>query len=310
MTMNEEVSAPPRILVPLDESEFAESALALATRIAKASGGRVTLLTVPRALGNDMSWYYEAMSGGSGVPVITGSLDEIVAESAEAAKVYLAEVSGRLEAEGLDVETIVGETQPHDAIVDAAESIDADLIIMATHGRGGVGRWALGSVATKVLQSTPRPVLVVRAGADADVSELERIDVALDGSQTAEQVLPIAARLAGWLRLPLRLLHVIPRTHDRVHASVIDAHATILKSAEAYLQRVREDAARWNAVVTHHILTGDDEAQALLDADPGGLLALTSHGRGDATRWLFGSIADRVVRHATRPVLVLRKVDG
>ncbi len=308
MTVNDSANATPRILVPLDESSLAEAALSLASRIAKSSGGRVTLFTVPHAFGSDMAWYYDAMSASPGVPIAYASLDEIVAESTAEAEAYLAGLSERLKGEGVDVDTMIGDASPSEAILKAADDIDADLIVISTHGRGGVGRWMLGSVATKLLQSTARPALIVRAGADADLSEIERIDVALDGSKAAEQVLPTAARLASWMHLPLRLIHVIPRTHDRVHHSVIDAHASILMSAETYLERVKDEAARWNSVVTHHVVTGDDEAQALLEADPGGLLAITSHGRGGAARWLFGSVADRVVRNALRPVLVQRLV--
>lgn len=302
------LSNAPHILVPLDESALAESALELAARIAKAAGGRLTLLTVPRAYGNDMTWYYDAMAAAPGVPIVYDSLDELVEESKAEAVTYLAGVAERLAGDGIRAETLISEDLPSDAIVKAADEVGADLIVIATHGRGGLGRWMLGSVATKVMQSATRPVLVVRADAETDAAEIERIDVALDGSPAAEQVLPTAARLAGWMKLPLRLVHVIPRTHDRVHQSVIDAHASILRAAEDYLERMKGDAARWNAVVTHHVVTGDDEARALLDADQGGLLALTSHGRGDATRWLFGSVADRVVRGAKRPVLIQRIV--
>ena len=302
-------SEAPRILVPLDESEVAERALPIATRIAKGAGGRISLLTVPRALGTDMSWYYEAVAATPSTEGSFDSVDDIVAESAAEAGTYLAGVAERLRGDVTEVDTTIAETPPGAAIVDAAEELDADLIVLATHGRGGVGRWALGSVASKLLQTTNRPVLLVRAGPEIDLTTLARIDVALDGSEEAERILPMAVRMARWMAMPLRLLHVMPQTHERVDRGMIGAQATYLKSAEDYLTRVEGELDGEGLVVTHHIVTGDDAAEALLSADHNALLALTSHGRGGVSRWMFGSVADRIVRNAELPVLVQRLSD-
>lgn len=140
-----------RILVPLDGSELAEIALPHAVAVAKQSGAAVRLLrvlpTLPPAVlpeGAYLDW------------------EQIQRDAVAEARSYLEQVRGRLAAEGLDVATELRTGEAADVVIETARELGADLIVMATHGRSGLGRWVLGSVADRVVRAAHVPVLLIR----------------------------------------------------------------------------------------------------------------------------------------------------
>jgi nucleotide-binding universal stress UspA family protein len=143
-----------RILVPLDGSMLAEAALSSAIDLAEKDGSTLSLVRAAEAF---------ALPGAD-------SLEAQVTAVREAEE-YLAALVGRLEKRGAGrIETHVWYGPPAAAIVEAAATQKADMIIMGTHGRSGLGRLVLGSVAESVLRGTTIPVLIVRAdGAPVDV---------------------------------------------------------------------------------------------------------------------------------------------
>jgi nucleotide-binding universal stress UspA family protein len=135
------------ILVPLDGSTLAESALAKATELCQSAGARLWLIRAAEA---------HRLPGGDP----TEAQVEVVAE----AEKYLGQVAERLRAQGMArVETSVWYGPPAYAIVEGARLYKADLIVMTTHGRSGLGRLILGSVAESVLRGTTTPILLLRA---------------------------------------------------------------------------------------------------------------------------------------------------
>ena len=143
-----------RILVPLDGSPLAEAALAHAQLLAQCFDGAIVLL---RAV---VSSYTIAapdlVLAGQGVD------QEVLQQQAEQ---YLQTQAGKLTAQDIAVRTVVCTGPVAEAILDHARSLAVDVIVMSTHGRGGVSRWVYGSVADRVLQAAPCPVLLIRAGA-------------------------------------------------------------------------------------------------------------------------------------------------
>lgn len=136
-----------RLLVPLDGSPLAEQALTKALDVAE--GGKTTLLLLRAA---------EASTWPGVDP--TDEQIRVVQEAEE----YLSAVQARLAAKGIrKVETSVWYGPPASAITEAARVADADLIVMTTHGRSGLGRLILGSVAEAVLRGTSTPILLLRA---------------------------------------------------------------------------------------------------------------------------------------------------
>ena len=141
-----------RILVPLDGSPVAEQILPSVTTVAHALGAELVLFQVLIAHASgwmDGEWYFP----------VQGVLD-MAEEDAEA---YLSTVAGRLEEQGLDVATATSMGPVASCIVEYAEANHVDLIAMGTHGRTGLARWALGSVADRVLRAGGTPILLVRA---------------------------------------------------------------------------------------------------------------------------------------------------
>jgi nucleotide-binding universal stress UspA family protein len=140
------------ILVPLDGSPLAEQILPHVRALAEVGDRpRITLLrAVPRE--------YPDIVEGETTNAVVNPMEGLLAD----ARAYLEQIARPLRAEGLDVRVEVVVRQPAEAIVELAARERVDLVAMATHGRGGVGRWVFGSVTQKIMHLTPAPMLVVR----------------------------------------------------------------------------------------------------------------------------------------------------
>jgi nucleotide-binding universal stress UspA family protein len=147
------------IVVPLDGSAFAEQALGHAQTIAAASGADLVLVAVVPAV-DDIG-----LAEAGVVPYWVEAERQAEHDRVEH---YLAHLADRLAAEGLRVHTRLAVGAPAEAILTAAAPASADLIVMATHGRSGVSRLWLGSVAAKVAQGAEVPLLLVRAGGELE----------------------------------------------------------------------------------------------------------------------------------------------
>jgi nucleotide-binding universal stress UspA family protein len=276
-----------RILVPLDGSETAEAALAY---VALLPSERVRLLAVESDRAN-----------------LTA-----VCTTARDCRTYLEAVAAPLREQGRAVDTVVVFGRPAEQILALAAA--ADLVVMGSHGHGGARRFVLGSVADEVARHAPVPVMVVRGGAVLPPAvQLTRIVVPLDGSDLAEQAVPVAAAVAADLGVPVHLMRVLDV--DALRATVqagIHAAAAYLRSqeeiqryAEEYLAEQVQQLRNRDLTATAEVLTGSP-AVTLLDAiRPDDLVVMTTHGRGGVRRWLLGSVADKLVRAAAAPVLLV-----
>src|SRR5215510_10996317 len=135
-----------KVIVPLDGSLLAEAALDKA--LAFMSGREATLILV-RVV--------------ESIALPSGEADEPDDASIHEAEKYLASVAERTATAHVKVAKAIWYGSPGRAIIEAADLMDADLIVMSTHGRSGVSRWMMGSVAEAVLHGTNRPILLVRA---------------------------------------------------------------------------------------------------------------------------------------------------
>ena len=147
-----------RILVPLDGSKLAECALPYAEALAKGCDTeKVILVSVTERVQG-----YRAFED-PGQPLGQRLVPEAFGKKEKQAQGYLDRIAKAMEAKGINVSTEVLLWKPAEAIVGYAKQSGCDLIIMASHGRSGVSRWAHGSVADKVLRGSPVPVLMVKA---------------------------------------------------------------------------------------------------------------------------------------------------
>ena len=302
-----------RIVVPLDESAQAEMALGLATAIARRRDAQLDLVTVPLLHRVEIEQRMHHVEYPQQAPVLP-SAEELLAMSRSEAEQYLGEVKRRLSDQGIAATPHLIDRAPAEAIVAVAEAVDAELIVMATHGRGGMSRWALGSVADKVLQTARRPILLVRQPPRWGESGPRNIVVALDGSRLAETVLPQAEAMARSFGASITLVRIVVQYESeqvRMHWAGQDQDSEDLREswARQYLDLQAAALRERGFAVTTEVLPGENVAEALLEIDQRDsvdLLAMTTHGLGGLRRWAFGSVADRVLRSAETPVLLVR----
>jgi nucleotide-binding universal stress UspA family protein len=276
------------ILVPLDGSASAEAALAVAAQL---PSRKLRLLTVRSDL----------------------TRLEDVCESAETGEAYLEHVAEPLREQGRQVETTVIFGDARRQIV--AFAAMADLVVMGSRGCGATSAFLLGSVADWVVRHAATPTMIVRVGSSPAVTmPLTRVVVALDGSPLAEEALPLAGEVAALLGLPIHLVRVLD--FDIVRASVQAGIEAALDSAERERDQVAEAQAyldaralqlqNRNLLVTSDVRSGAPTAELEAALRPGDLLVLATRDRGGLERWLLGSVADHLVRHAPGPVLLVR----
>jgi nucleotide-binding universal stress UspA family protein len=297
-----------RILLPLDGSPLAEQALAYGAELA-AAGAELLLLRVipePKAIRDRFG-------------EVSATADEVLRRSRQNAIEELIEAVERVRALTLEpsVCVVVAVGDPAEQIMRVAETRRIDLILMTSHGRGAIGRLAFGSVADRVARSSPVPVLVTRPR-DADTASvgIRRLVVPLDGSELSRQALPAAVALAQQFGLPLRLVSVLDLWSASSPALAYGAafgqelYDDLMHDAEALQSRMLEDAAaplRASGLSVEATLLHGPVAQAIMVATaPGDVIVMTSHGTSGVTRWLLGSVAEKLVREGPVPVMLLR----
>jgi nucleotide-binding universal stress UspA family protein len=267
-----------RILVPLDGSETAEAILTHLDRLPIRHESEIVLFQ---------------------------ALPLSPFENDKEAEKYLRRVSSQLTNDGYRSRYLLRPGPPAEAILDAAAHEGASMIALSTHGRTGVARWVLGSVAEKVLQASPLPVLVARSfpppGSRGKHESLpiRSFLVPLDGSRLSLSALDPLAHLARGVDANVTLLHV---TEPSPYDGRWELTDETLKEADQILR-----SACIPALVEHR--KGDPGDQILKAIDDGAidLVAMTTHGRSGPSRWVFGSVTAKVLRSASVPLLVIRQ---
>ena len=299
------------VLAPVDGSARALRAVPWAAKLAGPDGTVVLLRVVP-AQPN----YAESLFGLVGAEDAIQGIQDAWSRTAMA---DMDEAAAVIAGSGVTVEQMAADGEPDEEIVAAAERRGVDMIAMASHGRGALGRAIFGSVADRVARSATVPVLILRTPDEAaeTTTAVSRIVVPLDGSEIARRALPIATKLARQFAAPVHVVRAIdpvtalPLAPGVFGASPVNAEVTdqIWQEAEAEAQAtVRDAVSQLNA-------EGIDASGAMLNGSPffaiseaikpGDLLVLTSHGRGGVRRWLLGSVAEKLVREADAPVLLV-----
>jgi nucleotide-binding universal stress UspA family protein len=294
------------ILVPLDGSTFAEAALPAALEIARSARAELRLVQVHEwrlpPLDSD-AWLAADQEVEAAVRAEEQAyLDAVAARCTERAGI-------RASAELLEGDTVT-------ALSRYALDADVDLVVMTTHGRGGLSRVWIGSVADALIRSCERPILLVRprdAGAPAAEFTVRRVLVPLDGSGYSEGVLPAATSIAALYGASIALFHALPQPRrsqgNGLRPEHIGAGREQRRLLGEYLDevaaRLRADGHDVRCIVRDHSVP----ALAVLDeagAVDGTLVAMATHGRGGWSRVALGSVADKVLRASDAPVLIFR----
>ena len=306
------------VIVPLDGSKLAEEALPLGISLAQKapSAGVVQLVQVIPS--RDQTFNYITTPDGTMMPI------DIIETFRANAQRYLEQKKNQLVKAGITVETTIIEGDVGPAIADFANQEEAAYLVMSTHGRGGLSRWMLGSVTDQVLHLSERPLLIIRPKETSDallasrlipanLPQLERIVVPLDGEPLAERVLPHAKTLARAYGAELLLWRSVSAvTPGMMHAEIAILETKLIEmnrqQAKEYLNRIKIDlemegfkvsAAVGGMPITDRILA----YAAKSDAD---LIAMSTHARSAIGRMIMGSVADGVIRAGSLPVLVIR----
>ncbi len=196
---------------------------------------------------------------------------------------------------------------PAGVILDIAERLKPDLVAMSTHGRSGVQRWIRGSVAERVLRSCPVPLFMINPFTH-DGTDMNSILVPLDRTGGSAEILDSLLPLARAYASRLTLLYV-----DRDDPSALPGQAALRrrtreKDVEAWLAGPRRRAEEEGLEVDVRVAFGDVAVEILRLAQRGehDLVAMSTHARAGASRWLLGSIAEKVMRECGIPVLLHR----
>ena len=297
-----------RIVVPLDGSTFAEHALPYAALVARRAGARL-----------DLALVHTSYSVATMDATIHETVERWQSEQRAREASYLHEVAARLRAEcEVHAEPVLLLGAVVTALQEYVAVSAADLVIMTTHGRGGLERVWLGSVADALVRHVRVPVLLVRPNDDEPALGLKQplfrhVVVALDGSELAEHSLQSVLELAD-PETTITLLRVVtpprgPTSAYLPHASQLNRVLTDEREhdAEQYLAELVERLAPVHAAIGTCVVLDYHPATAIVRwAEEHGAdgIAVSTHGRAPALRLLLGSVTDRVVRGGQVPVLV------
>jgi nucleotide-binding universal stress UspA family protein len=297
---------PTSILVPLDGSPIAEQALPIATELARTTGATLHLVTVHLQT--------NAWDPGMEFSIFSPDLDKQIRIQEEQ---YLDKLQQQLSAHRqLMVERQVIDGVTVDALVAHIQHTATSMVVMTSHGRGGLGRLLLGNVADSLIRQVGIPVLVVRPRKEArPAGTRNRILVPLDGSALSESVMDQAKLVARRLGLDMMLTTIVqPMPHiapiftwpiEAMLSSELDRKGQAQQHLEAWKVALERDGFR----VQVQAQVGRKVARAILDlaeAEGCSMIAMSTHGAGGIDRMMFGSVTEQVLRHAEVPVLVLK----
>jgi len=296
------------LLVPLDGSAFAESAIPMAVDVARRASAELHLLAVyepvtlpavpfaespPTTLRTDAERKAGMLTYLDGVAKRTGTLGS-------------GRVLTRL-ADGVAGPTIAAWLNEH----------PVDLMVMSTHGRGPISRFWLGSVADYVIRHASVPVLLNRPLPDDSTPPppIRSILVPVDGSERSEAVVPIATAIAGLYGAHLTLFRAVappvgvadfaPSVAAPVTTNILN---TLKDEAEAQVARLAARVEADGTGVATAVEVGASAAAAILerlDDEHYDLVAMSTRGAGGVQRAIVGSVADKVIRAAVKPILVM-----
>ncbi|HRW07236.1 MAG TPA: universal stress protein [Caldilineaceae bacterium] len=296
------------ILVPLDTSSAAEQIL---TYVQQLSVPETRLHLVAVVEPNMYSYALSAQEAA-----VRDKLQHVLQTDMER---YLTTMTQKLRNQNLCVESWVAQGDAAQTIADVAIKIKADLIAMTTHGRTGFGRWALGSIADRVIHIAQQPILLVRTmkSPPEDIA-IRRILVPSDGSQRAAEALVQAKMIAAKQGAELLIIRVVEPLTGWQQAllaeggySAQDIARERWQEAERYLADLCAQLQSEKLEVSGRLYSGiaSDMILKVLEQDSIDLVVMSSHGLSGYNRWVYGSVAGKVLHHAPCPLLLIRGVD-
>ena len=295
------------ILVPLDRSRLAECVLPHAVALGQAFDARVMLLQVVERSRPDVESQAVA------------PLDWYMRKSE--AKAYLDEVAARLQEAGARTEKALLEGKAAERIIEFVHDQDVELILLSSHGQSGLSGWNISSVVQKVVLRAYTTVMLVRSYRPPVTDDLaglryKKLMVALNGSQRAECVLPLATQLANFHQCRLLLAHVVDKPEVPRHVPLTEEEIELReqlievnrKSGAQYLEKLK---SRLPLDVQTRLLVSEHPAEALhklVDEEEVDIVLLSAHGYSGKTQWPYGNTTLNFIAYGTTPLLIMQDV--
>lgn len=264
-----------KILLTLDGSPNSELAVPWVRQFAVREKAQVVLLQVLSPRSNREGWPQER------------------AEARE----YLYRFERELNYHGIPAKILVRRGQPAQEIVDASGDQGCDLIVMSTRGGSAVKRWVIGGVTEQVMRLSKVPVLPVWTSLVVPKQgHVRRLIVPLDGSKRAESIVWWSIRLAMLLKSKLVFLHVRSK----------GAPSVPFEDLQRRMTQIAKSLCKQGIKAEFRLQSGDAAERILAFADRNDLILTTTHGFGGVKRWMFGSVAEKLVHAGSAPVLVYK----
>jgi len=298
------------ILVPLDGSQLAECVLSHTVAIARPFDADISLLNIleknqagaPAQLFDLLNWQINKTK----------------------AVLYLETIKARLQASGLRVKTTVLEGLVAEGITEYAQKQGMKLIVLSSHGRHGLTQWGISSVTQKIILSAQTSLLIVRAhqqvtpaGESPETPVYQRILVPLDGSQRAENVLPIITQLSHYHKSQIHLVQVVqtpemarqmPPAREDIDLST-QVVARNREEAGRYLEQLKSRSYLEGIAVQSHLITSDNAAVALHQLEEQehiDMVTLSAHGHSGNHLWPYGSMVNNFILYGKVPLLIVQ----
>ena len=298
------------ILVPLDGSQLADCVLPHVVAIARPFDAEITLLRM-----------LEKNHAGTSAQLFDLLNWQI---NKTRAALYLEKIQERLQKSNIRVQTEVLEGLVAEGITEYAQNQGMKLIILSSHGRNGLTQWGISSITQKIILSAQTSLLIVRAhqygGHSDELSEApayRHILVPLDGSQRAENVLPIITQLANFHKSQIHLVQVVqtpemarqmPPVREDIELSnrVVERNR---EEAERYLEQLKSRSYLEGITIQTHLITSDNAAVALhqlAEQEHIDLVALSAHGYSGNHQWPYGSMVNNFIMYGKVSLLIVQ----
>lgn len=292
-----------RILIPLDGSDLAETVIPHAIIIARSFGAAAVL-----------------MRSVNGRLASNGGVDSVAwrMERAEACT-YLRGVAGRFEEAGIEAETYVEVGKASEQILRAISARNTDLVLLCSHGRGGLTKFPLSGTVVKVLSFAPVSVMIVRADITRTQHPYLRVFVPSDCSPRSDWAACLAASVARASGARLELVHVVPQPEVTGEPAPDSEPMQLARRlaehnravAVRHLDELRSRLAAPDLEVAARVVEDGHvgrRLQELADAEPQTLMMLSAHGSSPGTGWPCGGLPAALIEHGRTPVLMLQDV--
>jgi len=298
------------ILVPLDGSQLAECVLPHVVAIARSFDAEITLLRM-----------LEKNQSGASAQLFDLLNWQI---NKTRAAYYLEEKKAHFQESGLRARTTVLEGLVAEGITEYAQNQGMKLIVLSSHGRNGLTQWGISSITQKIILSAQTSLLIIRAhqygvhsGESSETPVYQRIMVPLDGSQRAENVIPIVTQLAQFHKSQIHLVQVVQtpemaRQLPPAREDIDLSNRVVVRNREEagrYLEQVKSRSYLEGITVHTHLITSDNAAVALHQLEEQehiDMVALSAHGYSGNHQWPYGSMVNNFIMYGKAPLLIVQ----